>query len=227
MAPELVTVSTDYAKLRQDMVEQYIAARGGRSGSVLTAMRNVPREAFVPGNLREFVYEDPPLPIAEGQTISQPYIVAFMVEALALEGGERVLEIGAGSGYAAAVLSEIAADVYTVERIAQRAEKAAALLADRGYANVHLLHGDGASFASAIVSDKLQIERPAQLSPAVHARARPARVVHLHLQGHAVEASAPDPGICGDGAYCATGGSEDIVDAGGGVDPADVQRLPL
>jgi protein-L-isoaspartate(D-aspartate) O-methyltransferase len=90
-----------------------------------------------------FAYTDCPLPIEEGQTISQPYIVAFMTEALALQGGERVLEIGTGSGYAAAVLAEIAADVYTVERIGQLAEKAASTLADLGYDNVHVLHSDG------------------------------------------------------------------------------------
>jgi protein-L-isoaspartate(D-aspartate) O-methyltransferase len=86
------------------------------SREVLDAVRSVPRESFLPARLREFAYEDTALPIEEGQTISQPYIVAFMIEALALRGGEKVLEIGAGSGYAAAVLSEIAADVYTVER---------------------------------------------------------------------------------------------------------------
>src|SRR5205823_436269 len=84
-----------------------------------------------------------PLPIAEGQTISQPYIVALMTEALALEGGEKVLEIGTGSGYAAAILSRIAKSVYTVERIGQLAEKAAAVLADLGYGNVHVQHADG------------------------------------------------------------------------------------
>ncbi len=133
----------DYTSLRHDMVEQFIAARGVRSAAVLDAMRNVPREAFLPENLREFAYEDSPLPIAEGQTISQPYIVAYMIDALALEGGERVLEIGAGSGYAAAVLSQIAGEVYTVERIGQLAEKAASLLVELGYDNVHVLHGDG------------------------------------------------------------------------------------
>ena len=133
----------DFAQLRNEMVEKAISARGVRSELVLNAMRNVPREAFLPEQLREFAYEDAPLPIDEGQTISQPYIVAFMTEALALKGGERVLEIGAGSGYAAAVLSKIAADVYTVERIGQLAEKAASTLADLGYHNVHVLHGDG------------------------------------------------------------------------------------
>jgi protein-L-isoaspartate(D-aspartate) O-methyltransferase len=125
------------------MVEKAIFARGVRSELVLNAMRSVPREDFLPKQLREFAYEDAPLPIEEGQTISQPYIVAFMTEALALHGGERVLEIGAGSGYAAAVLSKIAGEVYTVERIGQLAEKAASTLADLGYHNVHVLHGDG------------------------------------------------------------------------------------
>ena len=132
-----------FSKLRNEMVERAIVARGVRSEPVLRAMRSVAREAFLPHHLREFAYDDSPLPIEEGQTISQPYIVAFMTEALALEGGETVLEIGTGSGYAAAVLAEIAGDVYTVERIGQLAEKAAAKLADLGYTNVHVLHGDG------------------------------------------------------------------------------------
>jgi protein-L-isoaspartate(D-aspartate) O-methyltransferase len=133
----------NFDQLRSEMVEKAIFARGVRSELVLNAMRSVPREAFLPEQLREFAYEDAPLPIEESQTISQPYIVAFMTEALALHGGERVLEIGAGSGYAAAVLSKIAGEVYTVERIGQLAEKAASTLADLGYHNVHVLHGDG------------------------------------------------------------------------------------
>ena len=133
----------DFSHLRNEMVEHHIAARGVRSDNVLKAMRNVRREAFLPTHLHEFTYEDSPLPIAGGQTISQPYIVALMIEALALEGGETVLEIGTGSGYAAAVLGEIARDVYSVERIGQLAEKAAAALAEQGYDNVHVLHGDG------------------------------------------------------------------------------------
>jgi len=132
-----------FSKLRKEMVDNAIFARGVRSELVLHAMHSVPRERFLPAHLREFAYDDAPLPIEEGQTISQPYIVAFMTEALALHGGEKVLEIGAGSGYAAAVLSEIAADVYTVERHGPLAEKAAATLADLGYHNVHVLHGDG------------------------------------------------------------------------------------
>ena len=115
---------TDLSKLREHMVEEQIAARGVRSKVVLDAMRKVPREEFIPKRLKEFAYEDSPLPIAAGQTISQPYIVALMTEALDLEGGEKVLEIGTGSGYAAAVLAEIAADVYTVERVGQLAKPA-------------------------------------------------------------------------------------------------------
>jgi protein-L-isoaspartate(D-aspartate) O-methyltransferase len=111
-----------FSKLRREMVEKAIVARGVRSELVLSAMRSVPREAFLPQPLREFAYTDSPLPIEEGQTISQPYIVAFMTEALALQGGETVLEIGTGSGYAAAILAEIAGDVYTIERIGHLAE---------------------------------------------------------------------------------------------------------
>ena len=106
-------------------------------------MRRVPREAFVSEKVREFAYQDSPLPIAAGQTISQPYIVALMTEALALKGGERVLEIGTGSGYAAAVLGQIAGEVYTVERIEQLADKAATTLESLKYANVHVRCGDG------------------------------------------------------------------------------------
>jgi protein-L-isoaspartate(D-aspartate) O-methyltransferase len=135
--------ASSFAALRAEMVERNIAGRGVRDERVLEAMRRVPRELFLPKSLREFAYEDSPLPIAGDQTISQPYIVAFMAEALMLEGGEKLLEIGAGSGYAAAVLSEIAAQVYTVERLGQLAEKAAATLAELGYDNVHVLHGDG------------------------------------------------------------------------------------
>ncbi|MFL6826131.1 MAG: protein-L-isoaspartate O-methyltransferase family protein, partial [Bradyrhizobium sp.] len=138
-----LSADANFASLRDEMVEQDIAARCVRDELVLDAMRKVPRELFVPENLREFAYEDSPLPIGAGQTISQPYIIAFMAEALMLQGGEKVLEIGAGSGYAAAVLSEIVADVYTVERLDQLADSAAARLQELGYRNVHVLHGDG------------------------------------------------------------------------------------
>lgn len=128
---------------RDEMVRHQIEARGVRDQLVLQAMRKVPREMFVPKNLREFAFDDAPLPIAEEQTISQPYIVAFMIEALGLKGGEKVLEIGTGSGYAAAVLSEIALDVYTVERIRKLADQAKAALKAADCFNVHVLYGDG------------------------------------------------------------------------------------
>jgi protein-L-isoaspartate(D-aspartate) O-methyltransferase len=133
----------DFSELRENMVEYQIAARGVRSEKVLDAMRKVPREQFVSRDVREFAYEDSPLPIGAGQTISQPYIVAYMIEGLALQGGEKVLEIGAGSGYAAAVLAEIAGEVYTIERIEELAQSATTALAETGYKNVHVLHGDG------------------------------------------------------------------------------------
>ena len=128
---------------RRRMVQQQIAARGVRSPRVLAAMARVRREGYVPSYLGEFAYEDTPLPIEEEQTISQPYIVAYMVEAMGLVGGERVLEIGTGSGYAAAVLGEIAGQVYTIERHAALAEAAAERLRRDGYTNVHVRHGDG------------------------------------------------------------------------------------
>ncbi len=133
----------DLTERHRRMVDDHIAARGIHSAPVLAAMRKVPREKFLPASLREFAYDDSPLPIEGGQTISQPYIVALMADALGLKGGERVLEIGTGSGYAAAVLAEIAGEVYTIERIGQLAEKAGATLADLGYNNVHVLHSDG------------------------------------------------------------------------------------
>jgi len=134
---------TDYAEVRALMVQSALIPRGIRNNLVLEAMARVPREKFLPAELKSLAYEDTPLPIGGGQTISQPYIVAYMIEALALRGGEKVLEIGAGSGYAAAILGEICREVYAVERIGQLAEKAARNLLDLGYSNVHIRHGDG------------------------------------------------------------------------------------
>jgi protein-L-isoaspartate(D-aspartate) O-methyltransferase len=133
----------DLSAERERMVRSHIAARGIRDPAVLRAMRTVPREAFLPSELAEFAYEDAPLPIGRQQTISQPYIVALMAEALELGPNDRVLEIGTGSGYAAAILARIAREVYTVERHAELAESAAARLRDAGFDNVHVLHGDG------------------------------------------------------------------------------------
>ena len=134
---------TDFAKLRAEMVDTQIVRRGVRSRLVLEAMRTVPREDFVPEHLRELAYEDRPLPIADDQTISQPYIVALTIDALALKQGDKVLEIGCGSGYSAAVLARIAGEVYTVERIERLAIQAARTLANLGCVNVHVLHADG------------------------------------------------------------------------------------
>jgi len=138
-----VTDSRSFEQQRAAMVERQIAARGVRSQAVLDAMRTVRREGFVPSYLGEFAYEDAPLPIEEEQTISQPYIVAFMVEALGLEGHERVLEIGTGSGYSAAVLAEIARQVYTIERHGGLARSAEARLSEEGYEQVRVRCGDG------------------------------------------------------------------------------------
>jgi protein-L-isoaspartate(D-aspartate) O-methyltransferase len=127
---------------RERMVTTQIEARGITDPLVLEAMR-VPRERFVPPALARFAYEDRPLPIGEGQTISQPYIVAVMTRAARLKPGARALEIGTGSGYGAAVLSRIAAEVYTVERIGVLAEEARGRLARLDYTNVHVREGDG------------------------------------------------------------------------------------
>ena len=132
-----------YTRQRQIMVDRQIAARGIRSPLVLKAMNKVPREAFLSPAMREFAYEDAPLPIAGNQTISQPYIVAYMVDALELKGGERVLEVGTGSGYAAAILSEIAERVYTLERLESLANGARDLLRTLDCRNVRVIHGDG------------------------------------------------------------------------------------
>lgn len=134
---------TDYGARRQRMVERDLAGRGISDDRVLAAMAEVPREAFVPPKLREFAYEDSPLPIEAGQTISQPYIVARMLEALDLAGGETVLDIGTGSGYAAAVLSRIADRVHTIERHGELYELARRRFEELGYDNIEARHGDG------------------------------------------------------------------------------------
>jgi protein-L-isoaspartate(D-aspartate) O-methyltransferase len=125
------------------MVDHQLAGRGICQPRVLDAFRSVPREAFIPPELAALAYGDAALPIGEGQTISQPYIVALTIEALDLRDDERVLEIGTGSGYAAAVLSRIAKQVFTVERLPSLAAAAQERLARLGYHNVAVLHGDG------------------------------------------------------------------------------------
>ncbi len=133
----------EFANQRENMVENQIIARGIRDEKVIQAMRKVKRHLFVPENLRTYAYDDEPLPIGEGQTISQPYIVAYMTEALELKGEERVLEIGTGSGYQAAVLAEIAKDVCTVEIVDALSRKAQDLLHKLGYQNIRFKVGDG------------------------------------------------------------------------------------
>ena len=128
---------------RRTMVDEQLRSRGILDERVLEAMRTVPRERFVPPHLASRAYDDGPLPIGEGQTISQPYIVAYMAEALHVGPGHRVLEIGTGSGYHAAVLGQLAREVYTIEIVPALARAATALLKDLGYANVHVREGDG------------------------------------------------------------------------------------
>jgi protein-L-isoaspartate(D-aspartate) O-methyltransferase len=128
---------------RQRMVAQHLQRRDITDGRVLEAFRMVPREEFVDAGHVEFAYDDTPLPIGYGQTISQPYVVALTVQALHLNGDERVLEIGAGSGYAAAILGKLAREVHSVERIEELATLAGHRLARLGYHNVFVHHGDG------------------------------------------------------------------------------------
>jgi len=133
----------DFSALRRRMVSTQLAARGIRHPRVLEAMRIVPREVFVPADQAPFAYVDSALPIGQGQTISQPYIVALMTEALELTSEDRVLEIGTGSGYAAAVLSRIAKKVYTVERHLKLARAAEERFQRLGYDNIQVHVGDG------------------------------------------------------------------------------------
>jgi protein-L-isoaspartate(D-aspartate) O-methyltransferase len=155
------------------MVEEQISARGISDPATLEAMRTVPRHEFLPMRLRGEAYMDYPLPIGHGQTISQPFIVAFMTEAIRPQPGEKILEIGAGSGYQAAVLAQMGADVYTVEIVEPLAEMARQTLERLGFKNAHVRHGDGfrgwpehAPFDAIIVTcapDKIPPDLVAQL----------------------------------------------------------------
>lgn len=133
----------DFSHLRQRMVQEQIARRGVSDSKVLEAMRSVPRHLFISPTLQANAYDDNPLPIGEGQTISQPYIVALMIQAAQVDSSSKVLEIGTGSGYAAAVLSRIAKEVHTIERLPGLAKKAAEVLTALDYGNVHVHVGDG------------------------------------------------------------------------------------
>ena len=133
----------DFTELREQMVRQQIEERGIRDPAILDAFRAVPREAFVSDDHRQWAYDDHPLPIEAGQTISQPYIVAVMIEAAEIGRGDAVLEIGAGSGYAAAVIGQIADSVIGIERHAELARIAAKRMVALGYSNVRIVEGDG------------------------------------------------------------------------------------
>ena len=132
-----------FANARRRMVRDQLEARGIRDVRVLDAMGEVPRERFVGQAQRERAYEDGPLPIGEGQTISQPYTVAFMIEALKLSASDRALEVGCGCGYAAAVMSKLVREVHTIERLEPLAADARARLAELGFGNIHVHHADG------------------------------------------------------------------------------------
>lgn len=137
-------MAEQFLSQRKEMVEMQIKARGIQDPGVLNAMLKVPREIFVPDSEKSRSYYDGPLGIGNGQTISQPYIVAYMTELLELEGHERVLEIGTGSGYQTAILAELSAEVYTVERVEKLGKRAETLLVDRlKYENIHFRIGDG------------------------------------------------------------------------------------
>lgn len=143
LKPDYNKQNDKYQKVRQSMVREQIVARGITDQRVIQAMINVPRHLFVPETYERMAYEDRPLPIGEGQTISQPYIVALMTELLELKSSMKVLEIGTGSGYQAAVLAEIVKEVYSVEIVEVLGNSAKELLFDLGYKNVYVKVGDG------------------------------------------------------------------------------------
>lgn len=137
------SIREEYKKERREMVDQQIRARGIRDGAVLKAMEKVPRHKFVPESHAKFAYADTPLPIGLSQTISQPFIVAYMTEAADISKNEKVLEIGTGSGYQAAVLGEIAREVYTIEIIPELAERSSRILDELGYKSIFVKTGNG------------------------------------------------------------------------------------
>jgi protein-L-isoaspartate(D-aspartate) O-methyltransferase len=137
------SVDDDFAAAREAMVARQVAARGIDDARVLAALRAVPRHRFVPAEVADAAYEDAPLPIGHGQTISQPYVVAYMTQIADLQPGERVLEVGTGSGYQAAVLAELGVEVWTIEIVEALAERAARDLREAGYTDVHVRTGDG------------------------------------------------------------------------------------
>ncbi|HEX3127729.1 MAG TPA: protein-L-isoaspartate(D-aspartate) O-methyltransferase [Thermoanaerobaculia bacterium] len=133
----------DFGGARRRMVQEQLRARGVEDRRVLSAMEQVPRHLFVPEEVRDRAYSDHPLPIGEGQTISQPYIVGLMTQLLGVKPGDKILEIGTGSGYQAAVLSRVASEVYTIEIVKPLGEQAERTLSRLGYSNIHTRIGDG------------------------------------------------------------------------------------
>jgi protein-L-isoaspartate(D-aspartate) O-methyltransferase len=164
------------AESNEEMIREQLIARGVTDHRVIEAFRSVPRDVFVPLNLRASAYDDTPLPLTRGQTISQPFIVGFMTEMLQLRGDEKVLEIGTGSGYQTSILAELAGAVISIERIASLAEGARTLLTELGYGNVAIHVGDGTTgWADAAPYDRIVVTAAAprvpppllvQLSPA-------------------------------------------------------------
>ena len=155
-----------YEPLRRGMVESQIRGRGVSDPRVLDAMMRVPRHLFAPDRYREQAYEDHPLPIGQGQTISQPYIVALMLEALALQPGDRVLEVGTGSGYVTALLAELVTQVISIERHGRLADGARELLTRLGYSNVNVVVGDGSEgFAEVAPNDAILVSAAAREIP--------------------------------------------------------------
>jgi protein-L-isoaspartate(D-aspartate) O-methyltransferase len=158
-----------YAIQRMRMMEVQLRARGIADERVLAAMERVPRHEFAPERYRSQAYEDHPLPIGEGQTISQPYIVASMLDALALRPSDRVLEVGTGSGYVSALLAELAGEVISIERHPSLADAARQLLANMGYGNIRVIAGDGSQgFAESAPYDAIMVAAAApELPPAL------------------------------------------------------------
>jgi len=200
ISPNVATAAVAESARRR-MVADQIEARGVSDLRVLRAMRTVPRHEFVPDRLRAQAYEDHPLPIGEGQTISQPYIVAVMTELAALDGRARVLEVGTGSGYQAAVLAEVAGEVYTIEILEPLATSAAKTLARLGYGAVHVRHGDGyAGWSEAAPFDAILVTAaPPEVPPTLLAQLKeggrlviPVGGAYQELQVHRRTASGVD-----------------------------------
>jgi protein-L-isoaspartate(D-aspartate) O-methyltransferase len=156
----------DDVRARERMVDEQIVARGVHDERVLDVLRSVPRHAFVPEHLRDEAYTDRPLPIGEGQTISQPYIVAAMTASLAPQPGDRVLEVGTGSGYQTAILARLASHVMSIERHASLAARAEAILDKLGIVNVHVIVGDGSEgYAAGAPYDRILVTAGAPVVP--------------------------------------------------------------